>query len=157
VLSGFSKTFSVTGWRLGYVTADARWMPTMAHFHDLTYVCAPAPFQHGAAAGLEQLPPSFYKQVASDHQGKRERLLSALRDAGMEASAPPGAYYVLAKASVCREEGCREGAESVGDDGRGSGCGVGVFQAGARRGSFEVLLCQADAELDDACERLRRI
>jgi len=38
VLSGFSKTYSVTGWRLGYATADARWMPTMAHFHDLTYV-----------------------------------------------------------------------------------------------------------------------
>jgi len=57
VLSGFSKTFSITGWRLGYATADARWMPSMAHFHDLTYVCAPAPFQHGAAAGLEQLPP----------------------------------------------------------------------------------------------------
>jgi len=43
VLSGFSKTFSITGWRLGYATADARWMPSMAHFHDLTIVCAPAP------------------------------------------------------------------------------------------------------------------
>ena len=99
VLSGFSKTYSVTGWRLGYATADARWMPTMAHFHDLTYVCAPAPFQHGAAAGLKQLPPGFYKQVAADHRSKRERLLSALRHAGMEASTPPGAYYILANAS----------------------------------------------------------
>ena len=70
VLSGFSKTYSVTGWRLGYAVADARWMPTMAHFHDLTYVCAPAPFQHGAAAGLEQLPPSFYKQLASGPSGE---------------------------------------------------------------------------------------
>ena len=47
VVSGFSKTFSITGWRVGYATADARWMPAMAHFHDLTYVCAPAPFQIG--------------------------------------------------------------------------------------------------------------
>ncbi len=70
VLSGFSKTFSVTGWRLGYATADARWMPAMAHFHDLTYVCAPAPFQHGAAAGLEQLPPSFYKQTGRRPPGQ---------------------------------------------------------------------------------------
>jgi aminotransferase len=67
-ISGFSKTFSVTGWRLGYVTADARWMGAMAYFHDLTYVCAPSAFQHGAAAGLEQLPPSFYSQLAADYQ-----------------------------------------------------------------------------------------
>ena len=98
----------MTGWRLGYATADARWMPTMAHFHDLTYVCAPAPFQHGAAAGLEQLPPSFYKQVAADHQGKRERLLSALRTAGMEAAVPPGAYYVLAQRRGCRARSRRK-------------------------------------------------
>ena len=58
VISGFSKTFSITGWRLGYVTADARWMGAMAYFHDLTYVCAPSAFQHGAAAGLEQLAPT---------------------------------------------------------------------------------------------------
>ena len=56
VISGFSKTFSVTGWRLGYVTADKKWMGAMSYFHDLTYVCAPSAFQHGAAAGLEQLP-----------------------------------------------------------------------------------------------------
>jgi len=41
-ISGFSKTFSVTGWRLGYVLADARWLGAMAYFHDLTYVCAPS-------------------------------------------------------------------------------------------------------------------
>lgn len=49
VLSGFSKTFSVTGWRVGYVTADARWLGAMSYFHDLTYVCAPSALQHGAA------------------------------------------------------------------------------------------------------------
>ena len=88
VLSGFSKTFSVTGWRLGYVTADKKWMAAMAYFHDLTYVCAPAPFQHGAAAGLEQLPPRFYTQLAADHQSKRERILSALTAAGFDAPRP---------------------------------------------------------------------
>src|SRR5580658_8950293 len=98
VMSGFSKTFSITGWRLGYVTADAKWMAAMAYFHDLTYVCAPSAFQHGAAAGLEQLPPEFYTQLAADHQSKRERIVAALRDAGMEPGVPAGAYYVLASA-----------------------------------------------------------
>src|SRR5579859_3707378 len=95
-MSGFSKTFSITGWRLGYVTADARWMGAMAYFHDLTYVCAPSAFQHAAAAGLEQLPLSFYQQIAADHQSKRERMVAALRAAGLEPSVPAGAYYVLA-------------------------------------------------------------
>lgn len=46
-MSGYSKTFSVTGWRIGTMIADARWLPSIAYFHDMTYVCAPAPFQHG--------------------------------------------------------------------------------------------------------------
>ena len=62
VMSGFSKTFSVTGWRLGYATADAKWMAAMSYFHDLTYVCAPSALQHGAAAGLEQLPAELLYQ-----------------------------------------------------------------------------------------------
>jgi aminotransferase len=158
VLSGFSKTFSVTGWRLGYVTADARWMPTMAHFHDLTYVCAPAPFQHGAAAGLEQLPPSFYKQVASDHQGKRERLLSALRDAGMEASAPPGAYYVLAKASRLPGKKAAEKARNLlATTGVAAVAGSAFFRPGRGEDLLRFCFAKRDAELDDACERLRRI
>ena len=53
VISGFSKTFSVTGWRLGYLVADAKWLGAISYFHDFTYVCAPSAFQHGAAAGLE--------------------------------------------------------------------------------------------------------
>ena len=90
VISGFSKTFSITGWRIGYATADARWMPAMAHFHDLTYVCAPAPLQVGAAAGLEQLPPSFYTQLAADHKSKRGRLLSCARRCGHGALSASG-------------------------------------------------------------------
>src|SRR6202044_227221 len=99
VMSGFSKTFSITGWRLGYVTADRKWMGAMSYFHDLTYVCAPSALQHGAAAGLELLPPSFYTQLAADHQDKRSRMLSALSDAGLTPSKPAGAYYVLADAT----------------------------------------------------------
>ena len=80
VIAGFSKTFSVTGWRLGYVVADAKWLGAMNYFHDLTYVCAPSAFQHGAAQGLEQLGPEFYAQLASDHLAKRERIVAALKE-----------------------------------------------------------------------------
>ncbi|HEU4635755.1 MAG TPA: pyridoxal phosphate-dependent aminotransferase, partial [Edaphobacter sp.] len=96
VMSGFSKTFSVTGWRIGYVIADARWIAAIGYFHDLLYVCAPAPFQHGVAAGVEQLGKTFYAGLALEHEAKREMLVSALRAAGMAPHVPDGAYYILA-------------------------------------------------------------
>jgi aminotransferase len=158
VLSGFSKTFSITGWRIGYATADARWMPTMGHFHDLTYVCAPAPLQVGAAAGLEQLPPSFYKQLAADHQSKRGRLLAALKDADMEASVPPGAYYIMA--NVERLPG-KTAAEKARHLLRATGVAAVAGSAFFREGRGENLLrfcfAKQDAELDEACERLRKL
>src|SRR5580693_5901300 len=157
VLSGFSKTFSITGWRIGYVAADARWVPTMAHFHDLTYVCAPAPLQVGAAAGLEQLPASFYKQLAADHQSKRGRLLAALRDAGMEPSVPPGAYYIMA--NVERLSG-KTAAEKARHLLRATGVAAVAGSAFFREGRGENLLrfcfAKLDSELDDACARLRK-
>jgi len=158
VLSGFSKTYSVTGWRLGYATADARWIPTMAHFHDLTYVCAPAPLQHGAAAGLEQLPPSFYRQLAADHQQKRERLLSALASAGMEASVPPGAYYVLARATRLPGKTAAEKARRLlATTGVAAVAGSAFFRPGRGEDLLRFCFAKQDAELDEACARLRRL
>jgi aminotransferase len=158
VLSGFSKTFSITGWRLGYAVADARWMPTMAHFHDLTYVCAPAPLQHGAAAGLEQLPPSFYKQLASDHQKKREKLLGTLRAVGMEAATPPGAYYILAKTSRLKGNNARERARYLlSATGVAAVAGSAFFRPGRGEDLLRFCFAKQDDELDEACERLKRL
>jgi aminotransferase len=158
VLSGFSKTFSITGWRLGYAVADARWMPTMAHFHDLTYVCPPAPLQHGAAAGLEQLPASFYRQLATDHQKKRERLLGALRSVGMEATTPPGAYYILAKASGIKGTNARERARHLlAVTGVAAVAGSAFFRPGRGEDLLRFCFAKQDNELDEACERLRRL
>lgn len=158
VMSGFSKTFSVTGWRLGYVTADARWMAAMGYFHDLTYVCAPAPLQHGAAAGLEQLPPEFYTQVAVDHQSKRERILAALRDAGMEASVPAGAYYVLARANHLPGKTAAERARHLlAATGVASVAGSAFFRPGRGENLLRFCFAKRDHDLDEACARLRRL
>lgn len=158
VISGFSKTFSITGWRLGYAVADARWMPTMAHFHDLTYVCAPAPLQHGAAAGLEQLPPAFYKQLATDHQVKREKLLSALRSVGMDAAVPPGAYYILAKAGVVKGGNARERARNLlAATGVAAVAGSAFFRPGRGEDLLRFCFAKQDAELEEACDRFRRL
>ena len=158
VLSGFSKTFSVTGWRLGYAAADAKWMGAMAYFHDLTYVCAPSAFQHGAAAGLEQLPPRFYTDLARDHQSKRERIVAALRDAGMEPSVPAGAYYVLAK--VDRLPGATAAQKArhlLAATGVASVAGSAFFRAGRGEDLLRFCFAKRDEDLDDACARLRRL
>ena len=159
VMSGFSKTFSVTGWRLGYVTADARWMAAMAYFHDLTYVCAPSAFQHGAAAGLEQLPPrSFYTQLAADHQSKRERMLAALRDAGLEPSVPAGAYYVLARSTrLPGDTAAQKARHLLAATGVAAVAGSAFFRPGRGENLLRFCFAKKDDELDEACARLRRL
>jgi len=157
-LSGFSKTFSVTGWRLGYVTADARWMGAMAYFHDLTYVCAPSALQHGAAAGLEQLPTSFYSDLASDHQSKRTRILSALTDAGLKPTVPAGAYYVLADASrVPGKTTAEKARQLLAATGVASVAGSAFFRPGHGENLLRFCFAKKDHDLDDACARLRKL
>ena len=163
LVSGFSKTFSITGWRLGYVCADARWLGAMAYFHDLTYVCAPSPFQQAAAAGLEQLPPSFYSQIAADHQSKRDRLLDALSAAGLTPSVPAGAYYVLA--DVSRIPGATAALKAralLAQTGVAAVAGSAFYRPNQGPDSpaenlLRFCFAKKDAELDDACARLRTL
>jgi aminotransferase len=155
-MSGFSKTFSITGWRLGYATADARWMGAMAYFHDLTYVCAPSALQHGAAAGLEQLPPSFYAQIATDYHDKRERMLGALSAAGMKPTVPAGAYYVLADVSAVEGATAAEKARHLlKQTGVAAVAGSAFFRKGKGENLLRFCFAKKDDELDEACRRLR--
>ena len=158
VMSGFSKTFSVTGWRLGYVTADRRWMGAMSYFHDLTYVCAPSALQHGAAAGLEQLPPSFYAELAAAHQDKRSRIMAALSAVGLTPSTPSGAYYVLADAT--RIEGATAAQKArnlLAATGVAAVAGSAFFRPGRGENLLRFCFAKKDVDLDEACARLRRL
>jgi aminotransferase len=158
VISGFSKTFSVTGWRLGYVTADRKWMGAMSYFHDLTYVCAPSAFQHGAAAGLELLPPSFYTELAAAHEDKRRRMLAALNAAGMKPTTPAGAYYVLADATNLPGKTAAQKARNLlAATGVASVAGSAFFRPGHGENLLRFCFAKKDHDLDEACERLRRI
>jgi aminotransferase len=94
-LSGFSKTFAITGWRLGYLSAPPDLARRIAVAHDLLYVCAPTPLQHAMLPGLE-MPPSYYDDLASAYGRKRAILCDALTSAGLTPFVPAGAYYVLA-------------------------------------------------------------
>jgi aminotransferase len=155
LMSGFSKTFSVTGWRI-----DPRWIPSIGYFHDLTYICAPAPLQHGVAEGVEQLPPSFYTALASDHETKRTLLVKALRKAGLTPHIPDGAYYVLADASSLQGANAAEKARDLlRRTGVAAVAGSAFFRPGDDTGENLLRFCFAkkDADLRNACERLSRL
>jgi aminotransferase len=162
VMSGYSKTFSVTGWRIGYVIADAKWIGAIGYFHDLLYVCAPSPFQHAVADGIEQLGQTFYARLAMDHEVKREMMLSALRDAGMTPHVPDGAYYVLA--STTGLEGVLEGTNAaqrarslLKKTGVAAVAGSAFFRAGKGEDLLRFCFAKKDEDLADACRRLRTL
>ena len=159
LMSGFSKTFSVTGWRVGYLVADAKWMGAINYFHDLLYVCAPAPFQHGCAAGLEQLGKTFYARLAVDHELKRAMLVDALRAAGMNPHVPDGAYYILAStvgAGLEGETAAARARDLLRKTGVASVAGSAFFAPGSGKGEELLRFCFAkkDEELQEACRRL---
>jgi len=158
LIAGFSKTFSVTGWRLGYLIADAKWLSAIAYFHDLTYVCAPAPLQHGVTAGLEQLGPEFYKQLADDHLDKRTRIVAALNDAGMTPYVPRGAYYILADAThLPGETAALKARALLAKTGVASVAGSAFFRPGYGEDLLRFCFAKRDKDLDDACARLRSL
>ncbi len=95
-ISGFSKTFSVTGWRIGYVAADKRVIGPIGLVNDLFYVCAPTPLQWGIARALD-IGEEYYANLAADYEKKRDMLAEALREAGFKPFVPQGAYYMLAE------------------------------------------------------------
>ena len=154
-ISGLSKTFSITGWRIGYLTASARWMPSIAYFHDLTYVCAPSPFQYGAAAGLLQLPVTFYIGLAAEYQAKRDMLCTALASAGLTPHIPAGAYYVLADVSSLPGGSAKEKARILlRDGGVAAVAGTAFFPEGRGENLLRFCFAKRDEELQRACDLL---
>jgi aminotransferase len=104
------------------------------------------------------LPPSFYTQVAIDHQSKRERLLAALRDAGMEPSVPPGAYYIMASAErLPGKTAAEKSRHLLRETGVAAVAGSAFFRPGRGEELLRFCFAKRDAELDEACERLRKL
>lgn len=159
-ISGFSKTFSVTGWRLGYLAASQRWIPAIGYFHDLTYICAPSPLQYGAAAGLLHLGESFYNNLSVEYQVKRDAICASLTRAGFTPSVPSGAYYVLADAStIPGQDGKQKSRHLLAEIGIAAVAGSAFFASdanGINPGENLLRFCYAkkDSDLAEACRRL---
>lgn len=157
-IGGYSKTFSITGWRIGYSVAAPRWAQAIGAMNDLLYVCAPTPLQAGVATGIQELPQTFYRQLAKDYQQKRDRFCAALAQAGLPPSVPQGAYYVLADASRVPGINGKERAMFVLRTAGVAGVPGEAFFSGPGGSRYiRFSYAKIDADLDEACRRIARL
>ncbi|PHS39122.1 MAG: aminotransferase [Sulfurovum sp.] len=158
VISGFSKIYSITGWRLGYAITKKEIIDAASAFNDLVYVCPPAPLQNGVLKGLNELPMSYYTNVAKEHQIKRDKFIKALNDAGLAAEYVKGAYYVLADISKLEGEDDKQKVITLLEK-----TGIAAVPARAFYQDSEGInlarfcFSKKEEELDEAIERLKSL
>ncbi|HEX7681616.1 MAG TPA: pyridoxal phosphate-dependent aminotransferase [Thermoanaerobaculia bacterium] len=153
-ISGFSKTFSITGWRVGYVIADERVAGPIGLMNDLFAICAPTPLQWGVARALE-IGDEYYRNMAADYQKKRDMLADALSEAGFVPSIPQGSYYMLAKIpDDLRDD--KEAAQTLLESTRvASVPGSAFFVSEAGKRMLRFCFAKDFDSLEEACKRLR--
>jgi aminotransferase len=157
-IGGLSKTFAVTGWRIGFSASVPAWSRTLGFVNDLVYVCAPAPLQLGAARGLAQLGPDFYRRLANDYQSKRDRICTALDRAKITPFVPEGAYYVLADTSRLPGTSSKQRALYLLEKtGVASVPGEAFYTGDAGESLARFCFAKTDADLDEACRRLEQL
>ncbi|MBC7360493.1 MAG: aminotransferase class I/II-fold pyridoxal phosphate-dependent enzyme [Desulfacinum sp.] len=157
-ISGLSKTFSITGWRIGYCICDRKWARPIGWFNDLVYVCAPAPLQIGVARGLLQLDAGYYEHIAREYEGKRDRICDALTRAGLDPVVPQGAYYVLADISRLPGDTSKDKAMFLlQKTGVAAVPGEAFYhdEAGSQLARF--CFAKRDDVLDEACRRIAQL
>jgi aminotransferase len=158
LISGLSKTFSITGWRIGYAACEARWAKMIGYMSDLVYVCPPAPLQVGVARGLDALPPEYYGGLCAEYRVKRDRVCDALDKAKLTPIVPQGAYYVLADLS--RLNGATSKDRCIAllrTTGVASVPGSAFFHDGAGDRLARFCFAKRDEVLEEACRRLARL
>jgi aminotransferase len=154
---GFSKTFSITGWRVGYAVAKASLANSINLVNDLLYVCAPAPLQHGVTAGLKAAP-EYFQELRNAYQRKRDILCDGLEAVGLTPLIPQGAYYVLANIAHLDYPNAKAAALGLLErTGIASIPGSAFYQGSEGEGLIRFCFAKEDSVLRDAVERLRKL
>ena len=157
-ISGYSKTFSITGWRIGHAVASPQWAELIGAMNDLVYVCAPAPLQYGVTGGIRELSHNFYQDIQQSFQDKRDRFCRVLDQLGLAPTIPQGAYYVLADVSRLPGATGKERAMYLLEKTGVAGVpGEAFFQADRGRQYIRFSFAKTDADLNEACERLKKL
>ena len=157
-MSGYSKTYSITGWRIGYTVSDAKWAQMIGYMNDLIYVCAPAPLQYGVAAGINDLKSDYYQALSKEYQAKRDKICAVLHKVGLTPSVPQGAYYILADVSWLPGKTSKEKAmHLLQKTGVATVPGAAFYHASGGDHLIRLCFAKTDEELAEACERLKRL
>lgn len=155
-ISGYSKTFSITGWRIGFLAAHRELAGPIGLVNDLYYVCAPSPLQYGVADAVDALGDDYYDNLAADYQKKRDRFCDALDEAGLTPRVPEGAYYVLADITKLGCDNSKDAAMKLLEDaGIASIPGSAFFRDAQGERLARFCFARDDETLDQACEMLR--
>lgn len=154
-LMGMSKTFSITGWRLGYAVAPEPLARAITLANDLFYVCAPTPLQHGVAEGFAA-PREFFDRLKADYQRKRDILCEGLSDADLRPIVPQGAYYVLAEIGHLGFANAKTAAMSLLErTGVASVPGTAFYQGASGESLLRFCFAKDDDVLREAARRIR--
>jgi aspartate/methionine/tyrosine aminotransferase len=157
-ISGFSKTYSVTGWRIGYCIAPEAISKAIRKVHDFLTVGAPAPLQEAAAVALK-FPRSYYEQLVVDYARRRDLCLRALSDAGFAFNPVEGAYYVMTDFSAFGYDNDVEFAHYLVKEIGVASVPGSSFYMPPERGRMQVRFCfpKKDETLIAAGERLTQL
>lgn len=157
--SSLSKTFSITGWRLGYAIASPERSGAIRKVHDFLTVGAPAPLQQAAAIGYA-FPDAYYQKLSDDYRARREFLAGPLRDAGFTFTNPDGAYYFFADFSaLSRDDDVTFAKWMTREIGVATVPGSSFYRPGAPGGKRFVrfAFCKKRETLEAAVERLGKL
>lgn len=157
-ISGYSKTFSITGWRVGYCIVPAHLHEPIGYINDLIYVCSPSPLQYGVVAGINKLDVSYYQSIQERFLKKRNQICDVLKQIGVMPFIPDGAYYVLADVTNIPGANSKEKAMFILQQTKVA-CVPGMAFYSGSGGDNIVRFCYAkeEAELDKACENLLQL
>jgi len=157
-INGLSKSYSVTGWRVGWAVSPPAITNAIRKVHDFLTVGAPAPLQEAGAAALS-LPPSYYRELAERYRTRRDHLIPALERAGFRCYRPRGAYYVMTDISAFGFKNDVEFASHLIKE-IGIACVPGSsFYKHAKDGAQQVrfAFCKKPETLDEAGRRLEKL
>jgi aminotransferase len=157
-INGMSKTYSVTGWRIGTIIAPPPLTQGIRKVHDFLTVGAPAPLQEAGAKAMS-LPLQYYADLASGYQRRRDILLASLRDAGFFCTTPQGAYYIMADFSALSSLNDTDYTRYlVKDIGIAVVPGSSFFHEPGHGSNYvRFCFCKKDSTLEAAKERLLRL
>jgi aspartate/methionine/tyrosine aminotransferase len=158
-ISSLSKTFSMTGWRLGYAIASPERTAAIRKVHDFLTVGAPAPLQDAAAIGYA-FDEEYFVQLSADYRTRRDRLGPALRAAGFTFAQPDGAYYFFADISgLTRDDDVTFATWLTREIGIATVPGSSFYRPGAEAGRryTRFAFCKKLETLDRAVEKLQRL